>query len=164
MTLAPPLPSAAEQRGACRPSSFSPPFPILVCEHGKAASTRNENPACAVVRCWPPVGQGEAFGVALDRIDFIDGMLMVDQQVVIVDRRPTLAVPRTRASIRDVPLPELLSDALARHIEKYAPEDVLFRTGRDNLIRRDYFNARVDLCPSAVFEAHCPSGGNREIV
>ncbi|TKK85608.1 hypothetical protein FDA94_24760 [Herbidospora galbida] len=87
--------------------------------------------------------QGEAFGVALDRIDFVEGMLTVNQQVVIVDRRPTLAVPKTRASIRDVPLPELLSDALARHIEKYAPEDVLFRTGQDNLIRRDYFNARV---------------------
>jgi len=40
--------------------------------------------------------QGEAFGLALDRIDAATGMITVDQQVVIVDRRPVLAPPRLR--------------------------------------------------------------------
>ena len=36
--------------------------------------------------------QGEAFGLALDRVNMADGMLTVNQQVVIADRRPVLAV------------------------------------------------------------------------
>jgi hypothetical protein len=41
--------------------------------------------------------QGEAFGLALDRIDSDTGMITVDQQVVIVDRRPA-ARPGGRCS------------------------------------------------------------------
>jgi integrase len=35
--------------------------------------------------------QGEAFGLALDRVDQAAGMITVNQQVIIVDRRPVLA-------------------------------------------------------------------------
>ncbi|MEV7966261.1 hypothetical protein AB0O34_09795 [Sphaerisporangium sp. NPDC088356] len=45
--------------------------------------------------------QGEAFGLAVDRIDFADGILTVNQQVLVIDRRPTLAPPKTKASVRD---------------------------------------------------------------
>ena len=34
--------------------------------------------------------QGEAFGLALDRIDAATGMITIDQQVVVVDRHPVL--------------------------------------------------------------------------
>ncbi len=37
--------------------------------------------------------QGEAFGLALDRIDARTGMITVDQQVIIIERRPVLAPP-----------------------------------------------------------------------
>ena len=46
--------------------------------------------------------QGEAFGLALDRIDAAAGMITIDQQVIVVDRRPVLAPPKTSASFRDV--------------------------------------------------------------
>ncbi|MEV4251145.1 tyrosine-type recombinase/integrase [Streptosporangium canum] len=85
--------------------------------------------------------QGEALGLAVDRIDFAEGMLTVDQQAVVIDRRPTLAPPKTRASVRDVPIPAVLADALAEYTDRHKPEDVLFRTTRGNLVRRDYFNA-----------------------
>ncbi len=52
--------------------------------------------------------QGEAFGLALDRIDAAAGMMTVDQQVVVVDRRPVLAPPKTSASLRDVPMPRFV--------------------------------------------------------
>lgn len=87
--------------------------------------------------------QGEALGLSIDRIDFGEAMLRVDRQVVVVDRRPVLAPPKTRASVRDVPMPAVLAEALAGHIEQRRPKDVLFRTSRGNLIRRDYFNAKV---------------------
>ncbi|MFF5109549.1 tyrosine-type recombinase/integrase [Streptosporangium sp. NPDC000509] len=99
--------------------------------------------------------QGEALGLAVDRIDFAEGMLTVDQQVVVIDRRPTLAPPKTKASVRDVPIPAVLAHALAEYIDRHEPEDVLFRTTRGNLIRRDYFNAEV-LKP-AIFSAGVPA-------
>jgi integrase len=49
--------------------------------------------------------QGEAFGLTLDRVNADDGMLTVDQQVIVANRRPILAPPKTLASVRDVPMP-----------------------------------------------------------
>jgi hypothetical protein len=48
--------------------------------------------------------QGEAFRLALDRIDQDEGMITVDRQVIVVDRHPVLASPETSASLRDVPM------------------------------------------------------------
>ncbi|MER6178577.1 site-specific integrase [Streptosporangium sp. NPDC001681] len=98
--------------------------------------------------------QGEALGLAVDRIDFAEGMLTVNQQVVVIDRRPTLAPPKTKASVRDVPIPAILAHALAEYIDRHKPEDVLFRTTRGNLIRRDYFNA--DVLKPAILSAGVP--------
>ncbi|MEU4327732.1 tyrosine-type recombinase/integrase [Nonomuraea dietziae] len=88
--------------------------------------------------------QGEAFGLARDRLDFANGMIRVDQQVVRVDSKPILGTPKSPASVREVPMPDFLAASLEKHIADYDPADVLFRTAlRDNLIRRDYFNAKI---------------------
>ncbi|WP_405086197.1 hypothetical protein [Microbispora sp. NBC_01389] len=68
--------------------------------------------------------------------------------------RPTLAPPKTKASVRDVPIPAVLARALAEYIDRHKPEDVLFRTARGNLIRRDHFNA--DVLKPAIFSAGVP--------
>jgi integrase len=86
--------------------------------------------------------QGEAFGLALDRIDAAAGMITVDQQVIIVDRRPMLALPKTSASFRDVPMPRFVLDAVVDHAEQFrlGDRDVLCRAPRGTLLRRDYYN------------------------
>lgn len=99
--------------------------------------------------------QGEAFGLAVDRVDFQGAMLRVDRQVVVINRRPVLAPPKTRASVRDVPMPGVLADVLAEHIDRRKPRDALFRTSRGNLIRRDYFNA--DILKPAILAAGVPA-------
>ena len=51
--------------------------------------------------------QGEAFGVTLDRVDFLRRTLVVDRRLVTLAKQPpVLAPPKTKASIRTVPLPE----------------------------------------------------------
>jgi integrase len=89
--------------------------------------------------------QGEAFGLALDRVDSTTGMITIDQQVVVIDRRPVLAPPKTSASLRDVPMPGFLRDAIAAHVQALELQagDVLCRTGRGTLLRRDYYNSKV---------------------
>jgi integrase len=89
--------------------------------------------------------QGEAFGLALDRIDSDAGVITVDQQVVIVDRRPVLAPPKTSASLRGVPMAAFLRDALLDHSKQLGltGDDVLCRTPRRTLFRRDYYNREI---------------------
>ncbi len=89
--------------------------------------------------------QGEAFGLALDRIDAGTGMITVDQQVIIVERRPVLAPPKTSASFRDVPMPRFVLDAVTAHARQFAlgKSDVLCRTPRGTLLRRDYYNREI---------------------
>jgi integrase len=89
--------------------------------------------------------QGEAFGLALDRIDLATEMITVNQQVVIVDRRPVLAPPKTSASLRDVPMSPFLRDALLDHARQFSLDGdaVLCRTSRGTLFRRDYYNREI---------------------
>jgi integrase len=89
--------------------------------------------------------QGEAFGLALDRVDAESGMINVDQQVIVVDRRPVLATPKTSASLRDVPMPRFLMCAVTAHADELGLDhgDVLCRTPRGTLLRRDYYNRNI---------------------
>jgi integrase len=72
-------------------------------------------------------------------------MLSVDQQVVVVERRPVLAPPKTSASLRDVPMPRFLLDAVTDHAEQLGlgDHDVLCCTPRGTLLRRDYYNREI---------------------
>lgn len=62
--------------------------------------------------------QGEAFGLALDRIDLDKDMITVDQQVIVVDRHPVLAPPKTSSSLRDVPMPRFVRRAVQAHADE----------------------------------------------
>jgi integrase len=73
------------------------------------------------------------------------GMITVSRQVIIVDRRPVLAAPKTSSSARDVPMPRFLQDAIFSHVTELAlkENDVLCRTPRRTLLRRDYYNREI---------------------
>jgi integrase len=99
----------------------------------------------ALIGAGAGLRQGEAFGLALDRINAHTGMITVDQQVIIVERHPVLAPPKTSASLRDVPMPQFLVDAVIIHAEQFtlAGSDVLCQTPRGTLLRRDYYNRHI---------------------
>jgi hypothetical protein len=53
-------------------------------------------------------------------------VITVDRRVVVVDRRPVLASPKTTSSVRDAPMPAFLQTAIAEHARaqaKVATED-----------------------------------------
>ncbi|HWG00872.1 MAG TPA: tyrosine-type recombinase/integrase, partial [Trebonia sp.] len=60
-------------------------------------------------------------------------------------RHPVLASPKTSASARDVPVPKFLQEAVGRHVSELelAGGDVLCRTPRHTLLRRDYYNREI---------------------
>ena len=69
-------------------------------------------------------------------------MITIDQQVIIVDRHTVLAPPKTSASLRDIPLrPARRNDS--RRPSRPGRADVLCRTSKGTLLRRDYYNRHI---------------------
>ena len=72
--------------------------------------------------------QGEVFGLTVDRLNMLRRELTVDRQLVQLPRQPPrLGPPKTKASVRTVPLPQVVVDALAAHLADYPP-------GQDGLV------------------------------
>lgn len=72
--------------------------------------------------------QGECFGLTVDRVRFLERAVTVDQQLVTVQNHPPkLAPPKTRASNRVIPLPQVVIEALAAHL-------AAFPAGTDGLV------------------------------
>jgi len=71
--------------------------------------------------------QVECFGLTVDRVDFLRRTVRVDRQLVTVNRRPPfLSPPKTLASVRTVPLPQVVVDVLAAHLAAFpAPAEGL---------------------------------------
>jgi hypothetical protein len=83
--------------------------------------------------------------LAVNLVDDATEMIQIRQQVIVVDRHPVLAPPKTSASVRDLPVPKFLQEAIARHVSELslADSDVLCRTPRRTLLRRDYYNREI---------------------
>ncbi|HEX9993811.1 MAG TPA: tyrosine-type recombinase/integrase [Acidimicrobiales bacterium] len=86
--------------------------------------------------------QGEAFGLTVDRVDFLRRTVRVDRQLLLLPGGPpTLAPPKTEASRRTVPLPSVVVDALAAHLAAYpaGPDGHVFTDEAGRPIRRNRF-------------------------
>lgn len=98
--------------------------------------------AMVVLAAGTGMRQGEVFGLTVDRVDFLRRTLNVDRQLVgISGKAPYFGPPKTAASVRVIPLPQVVVDALAAHVASHGtgPEGLLF-TGRDGqMLRRSAF-------------------------
>jgi integrase len=90
--------------------------------------------------------QGEAFGLSVDRVDFLRRTLTVDRQLItLAGREPYLAPPKTQASVRVIPLPQVVVEALAGHLAAFPAGDdgFVFTSVEGRPLRRQHFSARV---------------------
>jgi integrase len=84
----------------------------------------------------------ELVGLTVDRIDFLRREIKVDRQLAgRAARAPVFGPPKSRASIRTVPIGATVLDALARHLAKYpgGPGDLVFRTSQGTPLTRTVF-------------------------
>ena len=81
---------------------------------------------------------GEAAGVTVDRVDFLRRTLRVDRQLVQT-RAPSFGPPKTQASYRTVPLPQVVVDALAAHMAAFPPGEhrLIFTQPDGKALNRD---------------------------
>jgi integrase len=73
--------------------------------------------------------QGEIFGLALEDVDFLGGTVRVVRQVKLIRGTRAIFGPPKGGKERHVPLPETVAFALATHITKHEPVEVLCRGG-----------------------------------
>ena len=59
------------------------------------------------------------------------------------DRAPYLAPPKTQASVRVVPLPQVVVDAVAAHLATWPTDQFVFSTELGDPIRRTAFSERI---------------------
>lgn len=101
--------------------------------------------------------QGEVFGLAVEDVDFLGGVLHVVRQVKLLRGRPVFAPPKGGKE-RDVPLPESIALGLAGHLTHVPAADVtlpwktldgspvtaslIFRSPEGHALNRNRFNDR----------------------
>lgn len=87
---------------------------------------------------------GELFGLRKSRVDFLRRRISVVEQVqTLPGKRPAFTSLKTKASYRVVPMPRFVVDALARHLERYPSDDVIFTMPDGQLISRTRFHERI---------------------
>lgn len=114
--------------------------------------------ALIVLAAGTGLRQGEAFGLTVPAVDFLRRRLTVDRQMVLVGGKPPhLGPPKTQASYRAVPLPDVVLEALAHHVEQYGTgaEDLIFTNVNGDPIRRTRFS---EIWRPAVKRAGLPKG------
>jgi integrase len=116
--------------------------------------------ALVVLAAGTGLRQGECFGLTDERIDLDNHSLRVEQQLILLARQPPLlAPPKTPASHRTVPLPDVVMEALRGHLERFPvqhPDGLLFTDDDGNALRRTAFSREI--WRPAVNAASAPRG------
>jgi integrase len=114
--------------------------------------------ALVILAAGTGLRQGECFGLTVDRTALLRRTLRVERQLVTVSGHPpTMGPPKTPASVRSIPLPTVVVDALAAHLAKFPPgaDGLIFTTEGGNPIRRTSFG---DVWRNAVKAAKAAPG------
>jgi len=85
--------------------------------------------------------QGELLGLTVDRVDFLRRTLRVDRQLVtLVGQAPVFGPTKTAASVRTIPVPSVVLEAITAHLQAYGagPERLIFTNEEGGPIRRNH--------------------------
>jgi integrase len=89
---------------------------------------------------------GEVLGLRIQSVRLAEGELAVVEQLQLLPGSPpVLRPPKTASSIRLVPLPRLVADAVVRHLERWPgeDEDLLLRSRTGGCVWPNSFNESV---------------------
>lgn len=130
--------------GIKRPSIDRPPVKPLTTAHvlelSDAVPARYR--AVIVLAAGSGLRQGELFGLDLERIDWLTRSVVVDRQLTSpIKGEPYLAPPKSKASIRRVPVADAVLAELSEHVREYPPgEGFLFTNAAGAPLRRTRFD------------------------
>ena len=79
--------------------------------------------ACVDMGAGCGLRQGEILGLAVEELDFENGVLHVVQQLKLSLNKAVFAAPKG-GKLRDVPLPDPVAEALKAHMERFPPVEI----------------------------------------
>jgi integrase len=130
---------AAGLKGPTVPKTKAVPLTVTeVAAVAEAAGDRYR--ALVVAAAGTGLREGELLGLTVDNVDFLRREIHVRQQLVLVPgHEPVLALPKTEASVRTVPLPAVVADALSAHLARYGPgpDNLIFTNDHGQPVRRN---------------------------
>jgi len=100
--------------------------------------------------------QGEAFGLTVDRVDFLRRSVRIDRQLVTPKSGPsTLGPPKRPASVRTIPVGQVVTDVLAAHLSRFTPgqDGLIFTTEAGRPVAR---NRVAEVIKAAATKAKAP--------
>ena len=99
----------------------SPVVPLTVEQvHALADAVPDRWRAAVILAAGTGLRQGEVLGLTVDRVDSLRREVHVDRQLATVAGvEPMLGPVKTAASVRVVPLPQVVLDALAEHLAQF---------------------------------------------
>jgi integrase len=125
--------------------------------------------ATVMVAAWAGLRQGEVLGLRKHRLTLLGHRderghyqppsIYVAEQLQTLTGQPRLVPPKTKKSVRRVPIPGVLVEALAAHLAAFPTEEegFVFRNRlNDNPVRRNHFGG--DIWTKAVAAAGLPKG------
>lgn len=137
----------------CEGTKLPKRLPVEVVPLGTAAVQRligavpDRYRTLVVLAAGTGLRQGECFGLPDQRIDLDRRILRVEQQLILLPRRePFLGPPKTSASHRTVPLPDVVVEALRAHLRRYPvahPEGLVFTDDDGPALRRTAFSREI---------------------
>lgn len=126
------------------PSKVTPPETAeIVALHG---AIKDEYKALVHLIAASGLRSGEAFGLTVDRVDFLRGIVTVDRQALYPPKKPIqFGPPKRPASYRDIPVPRSLIEVLSLHIATFGTGEhgLIFTDGEGGFVRRSSFSAKV---------------------
>ena len=100
--------------------------------HQLVSSVRRRYLALLITAAGTGMRQGECFGLTLDRVDVERGVIVIDRQLVQLSARtPRLGPPKTQASYRTIPLPDLVARCIVAQVRDYGTGTTVDATGRE---------------------------------
>jgi integrase len=115
--------------------------------HALAEAVPERYRALVLLAAGTGLRQGECFGLNDEHLDLDRHTLRVDQQLILLPRRePFLGPPKTLASHRTVPLPDVVVHALRQHLERFPvqrPDRLVFTNDDGQAISRTWFSREI---------------------
>ena len=117
------------------------PLPLETVKHiADEITTRYR--AAVMVGAGCGLRRGEVFALRVESLNMLRKTLSVDRGLVqLAGQAPTLGPPKTRASVRTVPMPRFVVEELAAHLARWpaGPDGYVFTTSRGSLVARGTF-------------------------
>jgi integrase len=115
--------------------------PLTVEEVGAVAEVAGERyRGLVIAAAGTGLREGELLGLTVPNVDFLRREIHVRQQLLLVPgAEPVLALPKTEASVRTVPLPAVVGDTLSAHLARFGPgpDELIFTNDGGEPIRRN---------------------------